>query len=281
MTSSRPAQGGPGDASSGGLGAVIGGTVSLTAGTQLEIVVGGAGLTGNFGTLWGGGGGGGSFVFVSGAAPAPHRRRRRRRCRLRWPECAWRQRSNRHGRAGRFRPWRRPWWYRRLRRWWRHWQWWHLQRRRRRRLVRQWRQWPRQWPIFGRRRLGWRRLWPTDFRGWPRRWRHNLPPIQYANGGFGGGGGGGWQGGGGGGGYSGGGGGDGIDYAGGGGGSFIAAEFTNTSLTGGANSGDGYVIISSVPEPSSLILLASGIFVLAGYGWRQRTKTRGHADSAG
>src|SRR5208337_4519307 len=61
------AQGGAGDTWNGGLGAQIGGDISLTAGTVLEIVVGGVGLTGNFGTVWGGGGGGGSFVFVSGA----------------------------------------------------------------------------------------------------------------------------------------------------------------------------------------------------------------------
>jgi hypothetical protein len=45
------------------------GTFFLTAGTTLDIVAGGAGLTGDFGGIWGGGGGGGSFVFT--AVPEP------------------------------------------------------------------------------------------------------------------------------------------------------------------------------------------------------------------
>ena len=38
----------------------------------MDIVVGGAGLTGNFGGIWGGGGGGGSFVYTaSSVVPEP------------------------------------------------------------------------------------------------------------------------------------------------------------------------------------------------------------------
>jgi hypothetical protein len=49
----------------GGLGAEIGGEISLTAGDILEIVVGGAGRGGGVGPggAYGGGGGGGTFVF--------------------------------------------------------------------------------------------------------------------------------------------------------------------------------------------------------------------------
>ena len=94
------------------------------------------------------------------------------------------------------------------------------------------------------------------------------------DGGFGGGGGGGNYGGGGGGGYSGGGGGDGSFtttgsyYGGGGGGSFLAPEFTNTRLTGGANHGYGYVTINPVPEPGTLPVLGSALLALG--LWRRR-----------
>ena len=64
------AEGGGGTGSSGGYGAWVGGTIFLTAGTTLDIVAGGAGLTGDFGGIWGGGGGGGSFVFTSVPEPS-------------------------------------------------------------------------------------------------------------------------------------------------------------------------------------------------------------------
>jgi hypothetical protein len=87
---------------------------------------------------------------------------------------------------------------------------------------------------------------------------------QCANGGYGGGGGGGWNGGGGGGGYSGGGGGDGNLGGGGGGGSYLDPGFYDTNLTSGENTGNGYVDITLTPEPSSLLLLGTGLAGLAG-----------------
>ena len=49
--------------------------VWLNAGTTLDIVVGGAGMTGDFydptGGPWSGGGGGGTFVYTDTAAPEP------------------------------------------------------------------------------------------------------------------------------------------------------------------------------------------------------------------
>jgi hypothetical protein len=62
------AQGGAGRTTTGGLGAYVDGDVLLTAGTELDIAVGGMGLTGNFGSGFGAGGGGGSFVYVLGAS---------------------------------------------------------------------------------------------------------------------------------------------------------------------------------------------------------------------
>jgi CSLREA domain-containing protein len=57
---------GPQQAETGGAGAALSGDVSLTAGSVLQVVVGGEGTSNAFGV--GGGGGGGSFVFVSGAS---------------------------------------------------------------------------------------------------------------------------------------------------------------------------------------------------------------------
>jgi hypothetical protein len=102
---------------------------------------------------------------------------------------------------------------------------------------------------------------PTSFTG-------GAGYMGYGNGGFGGGGGGGRYGGAGGGGFSGGGGGG---NNGGGGGSYVASLFTNVNLvTGGANNtahgSNGYVTIdpaaAAVPEPASLGLVAAGLIGL-------------------
>jgi hypothetical protein len=53
------ADGGTGFGPSGGSGAGITGNVFLSAGTLFDLVVGGAGLTGNISEAFGGGGGGG------------------------------------------------------------------------------------------------------------------------------------------------------------------------------------------------------------------------------
>jgi hypothetical protein len=60
------AQGGGGISVGGGYGAVASGDILLTAGTELEIAVAGAGLSGDYGAYYGGGGGG-SFVFEPGS----------------------------------------------------------------------------------------------------------------------------------------------------------------------------------------------------------------------
>jgi hypothetical protein len=93
----------------------------------------------------------------------------------------------------------------------------------------------------------------------------------FADGGFGGGGGGGWQGGGGGGGYSGGGGGDGVGYAGGAGGSYLDDSLEGAGFLSGGNIDDGFIDISfgSTPEPGTIALFCLG---LAGIGFvRRRT----------
>ncbi|HZZ25073.1 MAG TPA: PEP-CTERM sorting domain-containing protein [Roseiarcus sp.] len=65
-------QGGSGEVSAGngGFGAELSGDIFLTAGTDLQIVVGGGGSSGNFDDIWGGGGGGGSFLYT-GVIPEP------------------------------------------------------------------------------------------------------------------------------------------------------------------------------------------------------------------
>jgi hypothetical protein len=55
----------------GGYGALAEGLATLTAGTVLDLVVGGAGLTGQVPGAAGGGGGGGTFVFTAFVATVP------------------------------------------------------------------------------------------------------------------------------------------------------------------------------------------------------------------
>ena len=81
-------------------------------------------------------------------------------------------------------------------------------------------------------------------------------------GGYGGGGGGGYNGGGGGGGFSGG-------YGGGGGGSYLAKGFTTIIMESGVQHGNGYVTISSVPEPSTWALMAVGFGTVGFLGIRR------------
>ncbi len=66
------AQGGGSEAGAiGGYGAGIEALDFLTAGTDLSIVVGGAGNYGDFDGVWGGGGGGGTFLFTGSFVPEP------------------------------------------------------------------------------------------------------------------------------------------------------------------------------------------------------------------
>jgi hypothetical protein len=51
----------------GGTGAAVSGDITFSVPTTLDIVVGGAGLSGNYGGQYGGSGGGGTFVFVPSA----------------------------------------------------------------------------------------------------------------------------------------------------------------------------------------------------------------------
>ena len=88
-------------------------------------------------------------------------------------------------------------------------------------------------------------------------------------GGYGGGGGGGIDGGGGGGGYSGGGGG--IDGGGGGGGSYLVPSATQLIALGSMNSGNGQVDISTIPESSTWAMMLIGFAGLGFAGYRRAT----------
>lgn len=271
------AAGGPAAGGDGGSGTLIEGYATLAAGTVLDIVVGGMGSTGDFGTIWGGGGGGGTFVWIDGSstplliagggggagytgaggvAASSY-------------TTAGADGFGPGGGAG---------------------------------------------GINGNGGAGGTGADGNYNGGGGAGWLSNGgdgvgtpissgtgsaglggfgPPTfagglggcdtdacvsgPFANGGFGGGGGGGWQGGGGGGGYSGGGGGDGIDYAGGAGGSYLDGSLTGAGFLSGGNTIDGYVTISTeqigigVPEPGTIALFGLG---LAGIGFVRRRHQR-------
>jgi PEP-CTERM motif len=265
---SAGAQGGGGTQSSGGLGALISGDVVLTAGTQLEIVVGGVGRNGAP-TAAGGGGGGGSFVFLlnaslplivagggGGGGGAPF--------------AIINGGSGQTGTAGQNGfgtggggsggtagtgggggtnsigvngggggGW------------------------------------------FGNGTSGSAGEFGLSGGGGfgPPTFAGGTGFSSINGGGYGGGGGGGGNGAGGGGGYSGGGGGSGggSGLSGGGGGSYFDPTFTNVVTTAGANSGDGSVTITlepaTVPEPSTLVSAGLGLICLGLYAWQKRRAT--------
>jgi len=253
----------------GGLGAAVGGDVFLTAGTQLDLVVGGEGQNGNFGNVNGGGGGGGSFVFVVGATNpllvagggggAAYIGGNGGNGQITtFGQTGFGTDGGAGGTAGSGGTGGSDSAYN------------------------------------GGGGGGWLNNGtggsggitessgpggnglPTFIGGSGNGCPANTP-TGCTNGGFGGGGAGGWQGGGGGGGYSGGGGGDGIPGSGGGGGgSYIDPSFTNVTMTAGNQSGNGDINISlvsgatAVPEidpasaASGLTLLVGALVVLRG-----------------
>ena len=267
------AQGGSGQASPGGAGTQIEGTGYFTVGTVLNIIAGGSGGTGNFGTIWGGGGGGGSFVWTSGsttplliagggggasfdaaggtAAPS-------------YQEdgfigygpgggaggTAGSGGLGGTGESGNYNGGGGGGWYGNgtdgL----------------------------GSTPGSGTGSAGGGGVGAFTFLGGVG--GADSVGGQAAFGGFGGGGGGGWQGGGGGGGYSGGGGGDGVGYAGGAGGSYLDSSLTGAGFLSGGNQADGFVQIDSssipivpTPEPSTIALAGLGLAGLAAFRRKQ------------
>ncbi len=263
------AQGGSGAQNPGGAGTEIEGSAFLTAGTQLDIVVGGSGLTGDFGTIWGGGGGGGSFVWINGSTTplliagggggAGYDGAGGIASTFYTTDGAAGSGvgggaggtggaggAGGTGDSGLYNGGGGAGWYSAGG------------------------NGEGSGPFAGTGGSGNGGGELSAFAGGQ---GGGDDPVNgpFANGGFGGGGGGGWQGGGGGGGYSGGGGGDGLNpgFPGGAGGSYLDASLTGAGFVSGDNQADGFVDIDTnvipigpAPEPGTMTLLLTGVSAL-------------------
>ncbi len=262
------AAGGSGASGNGGNGAEIEGFAVLAAGTQLDIVVGGAGLTGNFGSSWAGGGGGGTFVWIDGSstplivaaggggasydgpggvAPTSYTTAGDSGLGLSGGAggCNGSGGAGGSGNEGQDDGGGGAGWFSAGG------------------------DGAGTGPFSGTAGSGNGGFGAFTFIGG---FGGGDDPINgpFANGGFGGGGGGGWQGGGGGGGYSGGGGGDGSGFAGGAGGSYLDNSLSFAGFLNVGTTGDGFADIETsqislgetpgdTPEPGTIALLALGL----------------------
>jgi hypothetical protein len=238
------AQGGSAYGGNGGAGTKIEGSINLTAGSILDILVGGSGLTGDFGTIWGGGGGGGTFVWADGSTTplliggggggAGYSGQGGAAASL-YQENGFKGfgpgggaggtsgsgGQGGYGYGGNYNGGGGGGWYGNGT------------------------AGAGSPPGSGTGSAGDGGIGAFAFTGGAGGYDYSGQTP--ANGGYGGGGGGGWQGGGGGGGYAGGGGGDGTDYAGGAGGSYLAGSLTGAGFLSGGNQADGFVEISETP----------------------------------
>ncbi len=262
------AQGGSANGGLGGGGTWIAGSVDLTAGTVLDIIVGESGATGNFGTDWGGGGGGGTFVWIDGL-PDPlliagggggaGYSGTGGVAGFSYQEAGFSGTADNGGAGGSSGSGGQGGTGTDL-------------------------------GFNGGGGGGWTGAGSDGYGNAPGTglgsaggggWGafsfacgaggcDDCMAGPFANGGFGGGGGGGWQGGGGGGGYSGGGGGDGSGGSGGAGGSFMTPSMALLVFQGGANQADGFLQIAtsqselmSTPEPGTFALIALSLIAVS------------------